>query len=315
MLVDESQIDNLHRFEVHTHVEEAILLGSVREEDGLVRLDKLRLAEHRHHRGDLIGRPDARAFGLVGVDLGVASEIRGHAIVRPVLRREILPADPDRAVGVVQEVVSALSGIEDVAAGRSNLLLFLAELARVAADRAGERTVGGRDGRAQAAFHVETSRTRRVAVASAVHDRDGVAEVRVLAERMNAPVRRVGDGEAVFRDGLVHEAIAVLLFREGDPGHVGGASADRQVVVDLRLEVGLLDVELDVVDAAVRAGVRGARAGQAALFDAVVAGVGGEVRREDVVELVVHAQIEALDFEGVAGRSDLALVGRLLLDV
>src|SRR6185503_10518256 len=117
-------------------------------------------------------------------------------------------------------------------------------------------------------------------VARAVDGGDLVADQPIgeFAEQVDAPVG--GGAEFGAIDQRIFDiAITVQIFHERNPRKIGGAQAEGEGIVQLRLQIGLLDVELR------------------SLGGAVIGEVGGEVRREDVVELVIDTEIEALDVE------------------
>ncbi|KAG1254422.1 hypothetical protein G6F65_017045 [Rhizopus arrhizus] len=112
---------------------------------------------------------------------------------------------------------------------------------------------------------------------------------------MQAPVGRVAVLQAIGQ-GVLDIAHAVELLDVRDPRHVGGTDAQVEGRVEAALHVGFLDEQFGVAD------------GRAVLE------VGGQVRRPDVVELVVDGQVEALDVQaGAAGGGVLAVAG--LVDV
>jgi len=177
-------------------------------------------------------------------------------------------------------------------------LTVVAELAGIAADTGGEALVLGRD----AAFDIDRIGYRRIAVAAAVHHRDLVADDLVgdAAERMDTPVGRRAKAGAI-RQGVFIVAIAIDAFGERNPRRVGSAEPDDQRRVELGLDIGLLDIE-PLADKVV------------VVRPDDIVDVGSKVYREHIVELVVDADIEALDREARAARGGLHVV-RLLVDV
>ena len=109
---------------------------------------------------------------------------------------------------------------------------------------------------------------------------------------MDAPIRRGAEADAV--DQLVFDvAIAVEILDERHPGQVGGADAEGRRRRQLGLDVGLLDEHV-------------------VALRAVVADVGDEGRRPDVVVLVADLEVEALDIGAETGVVALD-VGALVL--
>ncbi len=156
------------------------------------------------------------------------------------------------------------------------------QLAGVTAN-AGDQALDRLD--ADAAFEIDALGALQLLVAAAVHDRAGIADHADLALHVQAPVSRGAELHAVG-EHVLDIAVAVEVFDEGNPGKVRRADPDVQRVADLGFAVGLLDVDV----------------GQAG--GAVVGKVGRHRDMEDVVELVIDAQIEALHIEAntVLGR-------------
>src|SRR6185312_2336044 len=117
------------------------------------------------------------------------------------------------------------------------------------------------------------------------------------AKHMHAPIRTGGQLH-MLGDGILEIAHAVEAFSIRHPGKIGGTDAHDQRRIDLGLQIGLLQVDL------------------ACAGGAVIGDVGGDVGREDTIEGVIDADIEALDVEvcavAVAGH---ARTVRLVVDI
>ncbi len=156
-------------------------------------------------------------------------------------------------------------------------------------------------------FEVDVLGTGRILESAAVDHGSCVREQAIGAPGaagMEAPIGRVGVSEAV-RYGLLDVSVPIEALCERIPRHVVRADVDYEQLVELAFEVQLLDENLG--DGAARIAVRehgrgagrrgdrrGARRGEL--------GVRGQIRGPGVVELVVDAQIEALDIEARAHR-------------
>ena len=185
---------------------------------------------------------------------------------------------------------------------RSPALDVLGQLAAVTADGAEETLVLDR----QATIEIDRLGDRDVAITAAVDDTDLIADQTAgqFARSGNAPVGRCA--QLVFVHQFVFDiAVAVDAFDIGHPGGVCRAHAEHQGLVKLGLHKGLLDVKTlaDVADRADRAGA-GAGRGRGVVgvggFTDHVADIGGDVGRPHIVELVVNAQVKALEVEAGA---------------
>ncbi len=112
---------------------------------------------------------------------------------------------------------------------------------------------------------------------------------------MHTPVCGRTELEAID-DDVLDEPIAVQVFHERHPRQVGGAEAADEGVRQLRLQIGLLDVDLRL----------------AVVGDVVE--VARDVHGPDVVEVMRRAEVEALDVDAsTIGRGLHAIV--LQIDV
>ncbi len=204
---------------------------------------------------------------------------------REVVGREVFDAQTRTVADEGGQGVEASRGLRGRVGGARSDRHVLAQLAGVTTD--GEVPLV--DLGAQAAFEVHRLAAGRVLVATAVDGRDVVREVGAEhAGGVDAPVSRVAEAQTV-RDRLFGEAVAVDAFSVRDPGHVVRTGGDDEGRREVGAQVGLLDEDFRVADGR------------------VVRHVGGDVHGERVVELVVNADIEALDVRAEAvGRRDAA---------
>ncbi len=119
---------------------------------------------------------------------------------------------------------------------------------------------------------------------------------------MDAPIGRRPELGSVDQR-ILDKAIAVETLDERHPRQVGGANTNRERITELRLHEGLLHIDEDVFARAI----------------GIVAKIGGEVGGEDVVELVVDAEVKTLEL-GLRAVLDIVggvarKIGRRLVDV
>ena len=186
---------------------------------------------------------------------------------------------------------------------RVGVLGVIGEVAGIAARGREEAVVLRRD----AAFNVDVLGDVDLAVARAINHRDLIGQILAqIAEHVHAPIGRVAEAGAVGQV-IFDVAHAGLAVDEGNPWHVGRTHAHDQRRIDLGLQIGKLQIQTLAHHSRSRGVERGGVGILRGRTDDI-AGISGDVRREDVVELVINRQIDALHIYARAVADVLGVV-------